>query len=100
MTEKKLGEKTVDEFLEEIERDLKRLDEKLDETGKKFKKDVRGFEDKFNAFIKDPDIELGELKEKTGHELDRLKKELEFTATALKNSFGHFRDQYKDRKND
>ena len=100
MAEKKLGEKTVDEFLEEIERDLKRLDEKLDETGAKFKKDVRGFEEKFNAFIKDPEIDLGDLKEKTGHELDRLKKELEFTASALKNSFGHFRKQYKTRKDD
>ena len=100
MTEKKLGEKTVDEFLEEIERDLKNLDGKLDQHGAKIKADVRGFEDKFKNFIKDPDIDLGELKEKTGHELDRLKKELEFTANALKNSFGHLRKQYKNRKDD
>lgn len=100
MTKKKLGEKTVDEFLEEIERDLKKLDEKLDEHGKKIKAGVRGFEEKFNSFMSDKNIDTGELKEKAGHELDRLKKELEFTATALKKSFGHFRDQYKDRKDD
>lgn len=100
MAEKKLGEKTVDEFLEEIERDLKSLDEKLDEHGAKFKEDVRGFEDKFNAFMKDHDMDTSELKEKAGHELDRLKKELEFTATALKSSFGHFKKQYKTRKKD
>lgn len=97
MTKKPLGEKTVDEFLAEIEQDLRRLDKKIDEQGDKIKKDVGDFEAKFKEFIKDPDIDFEDLREKAGYELDRLKKDLDHTAKALKDSYGYFRAQYKNR---
>ena len=99
MGKKKLGEKTVDELLEEIERDLKRLDEKIEEQGHKIKDDVKGFEKKFKEFVNDPDIDIEEIRGKAGEELERLRKELDFTAKALKDSFNYFRAQYKNRKN-
>jgi len=97
MTEKKLGNKTVDEFIEEIERDLKKLDQKIETQGKRIREDVEGFEKKFKDFMDDPNIDVEELKQKTSDEMKRIKKELEHTAKTLKAAVNYFRAQHKQR---
>lgn len=90
--------KSVDERLREFERELKRLDQRLEEQSGGIKEDLQDLETSFKKFLEEENIDVDELRGRIEKEMERLKKELDFTAKALRDSFNYFRAQYRKRK--
>lgn len=89
--------KSVDERMAAFERELKRIDRMMDENSKDVRKDFDRLEDSFKDLLEEHDIDLEDVKKNAAREFERLKKEIEFSASALKSAVEHFRSQYKKR---
>jgi predicted phage-related endonuclease len=93
----KPGKPNIDERLAAFERDLKRIDRLLAESSRDARQDFDELERSFKDFLDENDIDVEEVKKNATREFERLKKEIEFSASALKSAVHHLRDQYKKR---
>jgi len=97
MNKRKHDGKSIDERLAEFERELNRIDALLEDQKETAKSSMKDFETDFGRFMDDLGVDYDGMKENMTGEMDRISQEMEFTGKAIKRSFEHLKNQFKDR---